>query len=556
MLSTLSIQNFAIVEQLILDCPSHMSAFTGETGAGKSIMIDALAILFGAKVDPLVVRPGAEKCEIAAQFFYDSDGPIAEFLQEHAFQLDHSEIIVRRIIHKEGRSKFFLNDKLCSAQHIKILGELLIHIHGQHEQQNLLQHATHREHLDHFAQLGELKRSVKQAYLEHLALVKQLEVQEQLHYSLEQLQLWEYQYQEILDLAPLPGELEAIYHEHHQLQHAQDYLQHIARIAELIHGEQEPGVSAKLHQVGQVLHQLPVQEPRIKNAGQLLESALIQVDELAAEIKQYAEVLQIDPLRLETLEQRMQAWHRLARKFQIDVHQLPAYADVLLEQIGKCRNADEKKQELGRLVQKAYQDYLSLANKLHQARVQAAPELAFAIETIIHELGMPHAALKIDIQALSEMQAHGMDRVEYLIATNPGANLGPLAKVASGGELSRISLSIHLITAQRGATPTLLFDEVDVGIGGATAMKVGRRLRELGERLQIFCVTHQAQVASCAHQHFLVEKSTDGHQTFSNIQILDASGRVAEIARMLGGLEITEQTKKSAQELLGLDITA
>lgn len=555
MLSSLHIQNFAIVEKLTLDCPARMSTFTGETGAGKSIMIDALAILFAAKVDASVIRPGAKTSEIAAQFFYDCPGAVDDFLKHFALESEPGEMMVRRIIYLEGRSKYFINDKVCTAQQVKNLGQLLIHIHGQHEQQNLLAHATHREHLDEFAQLSGLKQEVKQAYLHYQSCLKHLQELETKKYSVEQLQLWEYQWQEMLDLAPQAGELDEIYQEHHLLHHAQTYLEEVAQIESLIEGEDGSGLEQQLHLIAQRLQYLPQMDANIRNVMQLLDAARIQVNEMSSEIKHYAKQIEINPERLQILEARMQAWHRLARKFQIDVQQLPAHQQVLAQQIESCKNADQEKTQANNACELAKMRYLNLATELTKARMQAAPELAAAIEVIIHELGMPHAKLTIDLQALAEMHPHGMDKVEYLIATNPGAQLGPLAKVASGGELSRISLSIHLITAQRGATPTLLFDEVDVGIGGATAMKVGRRLRELGERLQIFCVTHQAQVASCAHQHFLVEKYTDGQQTFSNIQNLDASGRVAEIARMLGGLEITEQTKKSAQELLGLDIS-
>jgi DNA repair protein RecN (Recombination protein N) len=551
MLSTLNVQNFAIVSKLCLDCPSKMSAFTGETGAGKSIMIDALGILFGAKVDASIIRPDAETCEISAQFFYDLPSLIDDFLKQHALEQEQGEVIVRRVIYREGRSKYFINGRVSTAQQVKTLGHLLIHIHGQHEQQDLLAHATHREHLDHFAQLFELRSQVKQAYTHHQDCLKKLQELEHQRYSQEQLQLWEYQYQEMMDLAPQEGELDLIYREHHLLHHAQTYLQEIASIENLIDGDTSQGAAGQLHQVAQLLQHLPKDEKNIQNAIQLLDAALIQIDEMQAEIKQYAKKVQINPERLSELETRMQAWHRLARKFQIDVHQLPSHLDVLKLQIANCKNADETKNKAKIACEQAKQNYSHLALQLRQARENAAPDLAAAIESIIHELGMPHAKLKIDLQALSEMQPHGLDKIEYLIATNPGAKLDPLAKVASGGELSRISLSIHLITAQRGATPTLLFDEVDVGIGGATAMKVGRRLRELGDRLQIFCVTHQAQVASCAHQHFLVEKYTDGQQTYSSIHALDDAGRVAEIARMLGGLEITEQTKNSARELLG-----
>lgn len=554
MLSALYINNFAIVSQLSLDCPAKMSAFTGETGAGKSIMIDALALILGGRADGSVVRPLAEKCDMSAQFFYDSPSNIEDWLEEHELQNENQEVIVRRIIHQEGRSKFFINNMPSTAAQVKTLGQMLVHIHGQHDQQNLLSHAHHREHLDNFAQTHLLREGVKKAY-QHFQLCKarvdELSKQNQ---SQEQLQLWEYQLSEIADLDPKDHELDALHQEHHDLQHAHQYLEQIHQIEELIDGDNEYAVLRQLHHVLHHLQSLPKGQTSIETAKNLIDSAIIQIDETQNELKDFSNHIQINPERLYEVEQRMSRWHQLARKFQIDPHQLPYYANTLSQQIATIKNLDLEKIRAQQQLEQAKQDYLHEAQKLHLCRKEHAPELAKAIEQIIKELGMPHAHLFIDIQPLEEFHPHGMDKIEYLISTNPGLQPGPLAKIASGGELSRISLSIHLITAQRGATPTLLFDEVDVGIGGATAMKVGQRLRELGERLQIFCVTHQPQVASCAHHHFQVSKSTRDQQTFSSIQQLDENGRIEEIARMLGGLEITEQTKNNAKELLSREI--
>ena len=552
MLSTLHIHNFAIVSKLLLECPSKMSAFTGETGAGKSIMIDALALLLGNRTDASIVRPGHDKCELSAQFFYDLNSDIHHFLEEHELVSEPGEIIIRRVVNKEGRSKFFINDSVSSAHQVKLLGQMLVHIHGQHEQQNLLSHQTHREHLDEFAKQQELKTSIKLAYQTYHALLEELEILNQQQLSPEQLQLWEYQLQELEELAPQEQELDALYKEHHELHHAHQYLQHIADIEHILDNDDNIAISRQLHQIQQILSHLPEEHPNIKNIINLIESAVIQIDESQDELKQFANQVHINPERLSIVEERMRKWHQLSRKFQIDVHELPKQQQILAAQINKIKNSDADKIKLQNALDKQHEVYLKLAHKLREKRIQHASELAASIEEIIHELGMPHAKLTIDIQALNEMHPHGMDKIEYLIATNPGSEKGPLAKIASGGELSRISLSIHLITAQRGTTPTLLFDEVDVGIGGATAMKVGQRLRELGEKLQIFCVTHQPQVASCAHQHFQVSKCSEKGQTFSSIIELNKDERINEIARMLGGFSITEQTKNNAKELLEL----
>lgn len=550
MLSWLKIQNFAIVSELELDCPDKMSAFTGETGAGKSIMIDAIDLLLGARTDAKIVRASAEKCELTALFIYEADSPIAHWLQEQDFHQEIQEVLIRRTITKEGRSKYSINGHACTALQIKTLGQMLVHIHGQHEQQSLLSHHSHREHLDHFSQAQALKENVKKHYQAYQQIQQQIEAMAEQHQAFEQLQLWQYQLQELEELQAQEGELEKLHQEHHLQHHAKQYLEALYNVEYLLSEQEEYAILKQVHHVTQLLHQLPKDHPSIQNALQLLNSVQIELDECLNEIRDYQKQIQVDPERLATIEGRMSRWHQLARKFQIEAEKLPSYAHELQAHIDKIQSHEEQKKILNHALITAKKDYELAAQQLSTHRRQFASELASSIEHIIHELGMPHAQLIVDIQTLSEMHPHGIDKVEYLIATNPGLPPAPLAKIASGGELSRISLSIHLITAQRGATPTLLFDEVDVGIGGATAMKVGQRLRELGERLQIFCVTHQPQVASCAHHQFLVRKFSKEQETFSSIEYLNQEGRIQELARMLGGLSITEQTRNNAKELL------
>lgn len=552
MLSWLKIKNFAIVSELDLDCPEKMSAFTGETGAGKSIMIDALSLLLGARADANVIRPHADKCDISAQFYFDQQSPIKAWLEEQELGQEQNELIIRRVINLDGRSKYFINGQVSTAQQIKFLGQMLVHIHGQHEQQNLLSHQSHREHLDHFSKAQSLKDQVKSYYQEYHQNQIKLEALQLQHQSKQQLQLWQYQLNEIEELKPQEGELDELYQEHHLLYHAQQYLETLCTIEQQLQEIEDFSVEKQLHQIIQQLQHLPQDHQSVKTMMHLIDSALIQVQEAGNELRLYQRQVQVNPERLNEVEQRMSRWHQLSRKFQIDAKDLASHAHHIQNLIEQVHAFEQEKEHLEKACELAQKNYREAAQKLSQHRQNHARELALAIEQIIHELGMPHARLSIDIQPLDEMHIHGMDKVEYLIATNPGSHPGSLAKIASGGELSRISLSIHLITAQRGATPTLLFDEVDVGIGGATAMKVGKRLQELGERLQIFCVTHQPQVASCAHHHFLVQKYSHNQETFSSIQYLNQEGRIQEIARMLGGLSITEQTRNNAKELLSI----
>ena len=552
MLSSLQINNFAIVSTLQLDGPAKMSAFTGETGAGKSIMIDALALLLGARADASVVRNGAEKCELSAVFHYDLASKLHDYLVAQELADDSPQIIVRRVINRDGRSKFFINGHVSTALQVKTLGQMLVHIHGQHDQQNLLMHQHHREHLDAFSHANTLRTSVKASFHAYQEAKHALEVLKHTHYSKEQVQLWQYQRQELQELNPRPNELQALDEEHHLLHHAQEYLKQLDFLIDALEDNEHSAILSNLYQLSSTLSTLPKDEHLIQESTNLLDSASIQIQEACNNLRQFMRSVQLDPERLIDVEERMSKWHHLARKLQVDIDKLPAQLDILSTKIAAIEDHDNELLALNQKVDNLKINYLLAAKKLSEHRLKHAAELAHAIEQIIHELGMPHAKLSIDIQTLDEFHPHGMDKVEYLIATNPGIPKAPLAKIASGGELSRISLSIHLITAQRGATPTLLFDEVDVGIGGATAMKVGNRLRELGERLQIFCVTHQPQVASCAHSQFKVSKTSEHNQTYSAIVLLNQEARVTEIARMLGGLSITDQSRNNAKELLAL----
>jgi DNA repair protein RecN (Recombination protein N) len=553
MLAWLNIQNFAIVSQLELDCPDKMSAFTGETGAGKSIMIDALFILLGNRADSSIIRPNTDKCEIAASFYFDQNSTISDWLKTEEYDFELQEVIVRRMMNKEGRSKYTINGKLASAQQVKTLGEMLIHIHGQHEQQNLLSPHTHREHLDKFSHAEDLRQHLKHCYQDYQKAHTALHALEKRQQAPEQIQLWAYQLSELETLSPKEAELEALYQEQHLLNHAKHYLDTANMAAGLLSDAEEINIRRHLHQVSQLIHQLPKDHKKIDNTLQMIDAAMIQVEEACGELKQFLQELEINPERLDWIENRMSAWHLLARKLQVEPSELHLQQALIQAKLDTMQNQNIDRQRAQDDLEAAEKNYNKAAEALREHRIQHAKPLAMAIEEIIHELGMPHAKLSIDIQPLNDMHPHGMDKVEYLIASNPGSLPGPLNKIASGGELSRISLSIHLITAKRGTTPTLLFDEVDVGIGGATARKVGQRLRELGERLQIFCVTHQPQVASIAHQHFLVQKYSEHNQTFSSIEKLDNEGRIQEIARMLGGLTITEQTRNNARELLTIE---
>ncbi len=550
MLTSLRIENFAIVSQLELDFSQGMTAFTGETGAGKSIMIDALMLALGERSDASVIRKGADKCDISACFHIDKNSQPADWLAEHDISNDSDEVILRRVIYAEGRSKSYVNGQPFPLQKIKELSEMLVDIHGQHQHQTLLQHATHRQQLDQYASHQQLLENVNQQYQQCQQIkhrLQQLQNQESTH---DQATLLQFQIDELENLGLQEGEMQTLHEEHQLLHHAREYIEHAQQITELLNSDEQPNIRQGLHHVLQLLASLPQEQHCIKNAGELVNSALIQCDEALDEVTKFSERMQLDPERLLTVEERISQLHQAARKYHVEASQLPTHVLCLQQELARLQDSEQEQQKLQQQYDQSLQAYEKAALALRSSRQKHAEKLADEISLSIRQLGMPKGFIKLQITPLDKMHAHGLDKVEYIVCTNPGMAPDTLAKVVSGGELSRIGLAIHVITAQRGSTPTLLFDEVDVGIGGATAALVGQLLRKLGERLQVFCVTHQPQVASCAHHHFMVEKESDNEQTFSHVTALAEPEKINEIARMLGGLTITEQTRSHAKELL------
>ncbi|MFY7698303.1 MAG: DNA repair protein RecN [Legionella sp.] len=552
MLISLRILNFAIVSQLELDFSTGMTAFTGETGAGKSIMIDALTLALGGRADAGVVRPGEDTCDIQACFDIANDVSICNWLNQHDIAIHDGEIFLRRVIYSEGRSKSYINGIVFPLQKIKELSSLLVDIHGQHQHHSLLLHATHRQQLDAYAGHNDLLSAVEECYRQCQDTHKKLVKLQHQDASKEHVELLQYQINELTLLNLQAGEIETLNTEHQLLNHAKDYLYNSQQICTLLQHDDQPNVAELLYQIKILLEDLPQNHPLIKTCYELIDSAIINCDEALNEITTFSEQIQLDPLRLEELDQRISLLHQIARKYQVEVNQLPEYTEHLQHELQELLAKEQQQSKLEQLYQKQLQHFEHAAQALSQSRQQHALNLAQAITDTINRLGMPNGYLTIEITPLEKMQSHGLDRVEYKVCTNLGMEADSLSKVASGGELSRISLAIQLITAEHSATRTLLFDEVDVGIGGATAALVGQLLRQLGSRLQLFCVTHQPQVAACAHHHFVVEKHSEHEQTFSKVFAVHDHDKVDEIARMLGGLKITEQTRSHARELLML----
>lgn len=550
MLGTLRIENFLIVKELEIDFAEGMTTFTGETGAGKSIMIDALSLALGNRADTHIIRKGQETCIITAIFYTDLNSEPAQWLLEHDIALNEGQIILRRTFSREGRSRMYINGQVFPLQKVKELSESLVHIHGQHEHQELMHPATHRKQLDHFAQHSPLLHQVEEAYKRCIDIKRQLHQLQNQASPQDKITLLEFQIQELQALHLQEHEVTQLNREHQNLYHAYDYLQHCEQIQQLLEGENAANIQRSINQVLHLLEHLPKNHPVIQNTLDLMQNALIQCDEACTEMNHFRETVQVDPERLQAVDQRLSALHQMARKYQVEPGNLLTCLNTLEQELQALQAVDEKVATLNQAYEESHSQYIQLATQLTQARTQAAKKLSEEITLIIQQLGMPHGQIIVEITALNAIHAHGLDKIEYKVATNKGMEPDLLSKIASGGELSRISLAIQVITAQRGSTPTLLFDEVDVGVGGSTAALIGRLLRSLGERLQVFCVTHQAQVAAYAHNHFVVEKYSDTQETFSRIIAIQDTQKINEIARMLGGLKITEQTRSHAQELL------
>lgn len=548
MLRTLSIHDFVIVDAIELEFAPGFTVFTGETGAGKSILIDALALALGGRGDASVVREGASKSDITADF--STDAQAEAWLAANEFQNDEGSVLLRRVIDNAGRSKAFINGIAATAAQLRELGELLVDIHGQHAHQSLLKSDAQRQLLDGQAGLFDEVKSVSAAYKAWRALARQREEFETnaKNVLLERERL-EWQVNELEKLAPQAGEWDEISNEHSRLSHAASLIEGAQEALGVISESDMPMLS-RLSALNLKLGRLADIDDTLKPVLELLEPARIQLQEAVYALNDYLGRVELDPARLRDVEDRLGALHSTARKFHVDPDDLVqelASLSAQLKQLADATDLDALRAQEARL--KAV--YMRAAEKLSKSRTRAATALSDAVTAGMQDLSMAGGRFTIALQTC-EPAAYGLEQVEFMVAGHAGVAPRPLAKVASGGELARIALAISVITSSATATPTLIFDEVDSGIGGAVAEVVGHLLKRLGQDHQVLCVTHLPQVASQANQHFEVSKSSVKGKTVSRIDSLDSKARVEEIARMLGGLEITATTRKHARELLAL----
>jgi len=552
MLVHLSIHNYAIVEHLDLEIARGMSVITGETGAGKSIMLDALGLALGDRADSGVVRPGTDKADILATF------DLVDIPEAHAWlaerDLDNDGLcILRRVITAEGRSRGYINGTPCPLGDLKALGELLIDIHSQHEHQSLLKTDTHRRLLDEYAGAVDLARQV------HLAAKRwnqtRLELERLSNSGDEQRarhQLLSYQLEELDNLGLGEHELEHLEQEHKNLTSAEALFgicrQVIDQCSESDSGNVLSALTSSLNRLGAATH-----SPKaLGEAANLIASAQIQIEEAVGELNRFLDNFDADPMRLQALEERLDTIYTLARKHRVHPTELPHLQQQLMEEIEGLNASDESIERLGEELAAFAQHYKERARELSALRQQAAQQLAGAVEQEIQRLGMPGGRFRIELTPTegADLSPHGLEQIELLVSANPGQPLKGLAKVASGGELSRISLAIQVITAQTSRIPTLVFDEVDVGIGGPTAEIVGQLLRRLGERGQVLTVTHLPQVAAQGHHHLFVHKVRNSDTTHTAVASLGKRERVEEVARMLGGIDLTKESLAHARKMV------
>jgi DNA repair protein RecN (Recombination protein N) len=551
MLRHLHIRNLAIIDELSLDFAAGFSVLTGETGAGKSILIDALGLVTGSRADSALVRGGSDKAEVAAEFSLDDSPFAAAWLAERELA-DGGLCTIRRVVQAEGRTRAFVNGSLVSSADLRALGESLVEVFGQGESQTLLRADAQRSVLDDYGQHGTPLAAVAAA----AAGVQRVEAQMEALRSVQsrdlaQLDYLRFQLQELDALGLAEGELATLDAEHKTLANAGRLLEDGGRAQQLLYGGEQCAydqISAALT----ALHGLVPLHPEFAAIEALATASLTQAHEAADSLRRLLERLDLDPQRLAELERRLAAVHDLARKHRVRAEQLPARLAQLREELDGLEGAAERLEALERERQAALEAYGKAAAVLSQARRKSALGLARDVTARVRELGMPNATFIAAVEPAGRERPspQGEDLVRFDFSANPGQPPRPLAKVASGGELSRVSLAIQVSLRQGEGAATMIFDEVDAGIGGATAEVVGRELRALGERRQVLCVTHLAQVAAQGQQHFGIRKEVQAGATFTRVDDLDAGGRVGEVARMLGGKELTGATQALAKDLL------
>ena len=556
MLTQLTINNFAIVRQLEIELAKGMSVITGETGAGKSIAIDALGLCLGQRIETSMVREGQERAEICASFFIEPTNPAYQWLQEQELQDSDnpSDCILRRVINADGRSKAFINSTPVSASQLKEIGQYLIHINGQHASQLLLKNDYQLQLVDTFAHHYDLLAQMREDYRAWKNLQTQVKTfQQKVAENEAKKQLLQYQVEELDEFALRPNEYLELEEDQRRLSNSEQLTQLSQSALQLLSENETVSIDSMLYRATQYIDELSELDPRYASVQTMLNDALIQVQEATSEVQHLASHIEQDPMLLQEIEQRLGQALQLARKHNVKPEELVEWHQKLKAELTALLDFSESEERLILEEKAAFEKMQHTAKQLHESRCQAAGKLAQQVTHSIKGLAMENAEFFIEVNSdLTKVASNGADNIVFTLRSNLGQQAQPLAKVASGGELSRISLAIQVLTSDQSAIPTLIFDEVDVGISGKTASVVGKLLRQLGDKCQVLCVTHLPQVACHGHHQFNVEKFTVDDKTETKMTALSQEERVPALARLLGGSEITDLALANAQEMLDL----
>lgn len=554
MLTQLTINNFAIVRQLEIELAKGMSVITGETGAGKSIAIDALGLCLGQRVESSMVRDGQERAEICASFYIEPHNPAFQWLQEQELQDpdNPSDCILRRLINADGRSKAFINSTPVSAAQLKEIGQYLIHINGQHASQLLLKNDYQLQLVDSFAQHSNLLNQMREDYRTWKNLQSQVKTfRQKVTENEAKKQLLQYQVEELDEFNLRPNEYLELEEDQRRLSNSEQLTQLSQSALQILSENETVNIDTMLYRATQYINELVELDPHYAGAQALLNDALIQVQEATNEIQNLSSGIEQDPMLLQEIEQRMGQALQLAKKHNVKPQDLVECHQKLKAELATLVDFSESEETLIAQEKMAFTQMLATATALSASRKKAAGKLAQQVTKYIKQLAMENAEFYIEVDANNDnVSANGVDAVLFTLRSNLGQPAQPLAKVASGGELSRISLAIQVLTSDQSAIPTLIFDEVDVGISGSTASVVGKLLRQLGDKCQVLCVTHLPQVACCGHNQFNVEKFILNKKTETKMTALSQEERVPALARLLGGSQITELALANAREML------
>jgi DNA repair protein RecN (Recombination protein N) len=548
----LTIKDYAVARSLDAEWQVGMTVITGETGAGKSILLDALGLALGDRADADAIASDADRADIAALFDLQHIPEAREWLDTNGFPQDEQQCLLRRVILREGRSRAWVNGQPATLAQLRELGEMLIDIHSQHEHQSLLKKETHRRLLDAFGQHGDDLKKLQLVYRQWRDIQQKIQ---QLQGTQEdfgaRIQLLQYQVDELDKIAPQPDELIALEAEQKQLANAGELIGNCDSLLQILCENDRFNIQQALASAQLLLARSMLSES-VPQVADMLNGALIQIEEASADLQRYRDHVNIDPERLAEVEQRLNTLYELARKHRVQARELPSLHERLHSELTTLLDSDGAIMRLQQQQAEIEQQYHKLAKNLTTKRQKSAVVLSKQVNAQFALLKMAHCRFEIALQPHETNEPHsfGAEQTEFLISTQPDVPARALARVASGGELSRISLAIQVVAASTSHIPTLVFDEVDVGIGGATAVVVGQLLRQLGERGQVLCVTHQAQVASQAHQHLQVSKQLKGKRMETALANLETEQRIDEIARMIGGEKITKQSRAHAQEML------